>query len=92
MRAKAGAELEALEAELRYALLELKNMSSKSRATSLLEAQADWEKFRDSEATFASLSWEGGSGAPLIYLATKIELTEQRLKALALAKAEIESR
>ena len=88
MRVKAASELEALDAQLHYAVHELAHDLTDARAASLHETQERWFKWRETEAEFAALLFEGGTGAPLLGTARMIELTEQRLRDLALAKAE----
>ena len=88
MRVKAASELEALDAQLHYAVHELAHDLTDKRASSLHKTQERWFRWRETEAEFAALLFEGGTGAPLLGTARMIELTEQRLRDLALAKAE----
>lgn len=88
MATKAGAELDALEGQLKYAIGELAHNMTEARAHQLYKAQDAWEKYRGAEAEFAGLLWEGGTGAQLLRLGRMIDLTEQRLRDIALSKAE----
>ncbi|ASP30049.1 hypothetical protein CHH26_07250 [Qipengyuania flava] len=88
MAIKAGAELDNLNGQLAVAVGELTHELSERRASQLFQAQETWETFRAAEAEYAALLFEGGTGAKLIRLAKMIELTEQRLRELALYQAE----
>ncbi len=53
-----------------------------SQDNQLVNAQLAWIKFRDSECTFASDRYKGGSIAPLVYSRCVETLTIQRTKSL----------
>jgi len=88
MRLKAAEELAMLEAQLSYAVSEFAHDCSEARASALYAAQDAWELFRDADSEVAGLLWEGGTGAPLLAIGRRIELTEQRIKDIRLAQAE----
>jgi uncharacterized protein YecT (DUF1311 family) len=88
---KLSAELEGVEAQLRYAIADLAHVSTASRSDALDHAQVAWEGYRDTEAEFAALLFEGGTGAPLLGTARMVELTERRLSDIRACRAEIES-
>lgn len=85
---KAGAELDNLNGQLNFAIVELAQQHSERRALQLYEAQAKWESYREAESEYAALLLEGGTGANLVGVARMIELTEQRLRDVALHQAD----
>ena len=90
MGAKVSSELAELEGQLEYVLADLAHQCSENRGEALRMAQTAWESYRDREAEFTAMQWEGGTGAPLLGAARKVELTEKRLAELRLARAEID--
>lgn len=89
MRQAFHENLKSLEAQLEDAVADLGAVTSEARAECLKRTQRAWEAFRESEAEFSALLYEGGSGAPLLATARKVELTEQRLAEVKQARAEI---
>lgn len=88
MGLKAREELDGLEGQLNYAVGEFAHECSEAREEALYKAQDAWKTFREAESDLASLLWEGGTGASLLYVGRMIELTEQRIKDIRLAQAE----
>jgi uncharacterized protein YecT (DUF1311 family) len=91
MSYKISVELSAIEGQLDYAVADMASVCTDARADALDAAQKAWEDYRDKEAEFAALLFEGGTGAPLLGASRKIELTELRLGDLRQARAEIEN-
>ncbi len=88
MQLKTAGELSKLDNDLQFAIVEFAQECTETRHHALYDAQEAWESYRKAEASFASLLWEGGTGAPLLGAARMIELTEQRIKDIRLAQAE----
>lgn len=88
MRGRAGARFDVVEAEIAEALAELHMLTRESRRTILEQAQAAWQEFRASEASFAASQYEGGTLAPLIGTLRAIQVSEHRLTELRALVAE----
>jgi uncharacterized protein YecT (DUF1311 family) len=88
MNALAGAEINSLNGQLELAIIRLSQGLSDLRRQQLLDAQEAWEIYRSADADYAALLYEGGTGASLLGAARIIELSEQRLRDLALYEAE----
>lgn len=88
MGIRAQAELEVVEESLSFAVQQFSEECSAARQASLIEAQIAWAEFRDKDSSLASLMFEGGSAASILYIRHKIELTEQRIKDIRLMQAE----
>lgn|GEM_PF-3187937 len=56
----------------------LNTFSSPRQKTTLIQAESDWIKFRDSECTFERLIVEGGTAEPLFEDRCVLELTQAR--------------
>ena len=88
MVATTGAELKAIDAQLEVAVLALSSQHSEARASQLRKSQAAWERFCQADADYASLVFEGGSLARVARVTRLVELSEERLRELALYQAE----
>lgn len=80
--------LDHLLGEIDFAMAEVMQGASPARHGAMRQAHAAWEEFVARESEVAGLRWEGGTGAPLLGLARKIELMETRLNELRIMKAE----
>jgi uncharacterized protein YecT (DUF1311 family) len=86
---KLSCNLRKIEADLEFAIADLHSVCSEARSEALEKAQKAWELFRAREAKFASLLFEGGTGAPILAGGKKIELTERRLNEVRAERDEV---
>jgi uncharacterized protein YecT (DUF1311 family) len=80
--------LDALKVEIEKAMSDLMADASPTRIEAMRQAHQAWEEFAAREGDVAGLLFEGGSGAPILNLASQVQLAETRLNELRLMKAE----
>jgi hypothetical protein len=83
-----SARLDDLKVEIEQAMADLMAGASPARLEAMRQAHAAWEEFVRREGGVAGLLWEGGTGAPVLNLATQVQLAENRLNELRLKKVE----
>lgn len=89
MNQVADADLEIALAELNKVKLQLGWLLLDGELEIYEEANSAWENYAHSQAEFEAVGWEGGSGYPLVYAASKRALVVRRIAEL---KSEIEAR
>lgn len=77
-----SAELKVRDAMLNQTYMQVLNAVPVSRQNQLRTAERAWVAFRDAECSFRMSAEEGGSDAPLVYNACRIQLTNQRTQDL----------
>ncbi len=78
MNACAEQEWRRADTELNATWKELLGHMDRDTKTELRKVQAIWLKFRDAQAAFEVLPWEGGSIVPMIQFGCLKRLTEER--------------
>lgn len=74
--------LEQLDAEIGYLVTAVSHDASVARQSAIEASQAAWLEYRTKESEVAELLWEGGSGAPLLGLSRRVEISEARKQEL----------
>lgn len=82
MKMRLGAQLDAVNAHLKQALIDLELLLDENEGKLLEKAQADWEKHARSEATLSSSAMSGGTLEGVLFLAEMIEQAEKRIEAV----------
>jgi uncharacterized protein YecT (DUF1311 family) len=82
MKMRLGAQLDAVNAQLKQALVDLELLLDENEGQLLEKAQADWEKHARSEATLASSVMSGGTLEGVMFLAEMIDQSGKRIEAV----------
>jgi len=75
---RAARRLEIAKEKMQYAIAGIDSRVGDSESQSLMNSQAEWERYSVSQAEAASSSYQGGSIYPLIYTSELESLTNER--------------
>lgn len=81
-------QLTQLDAEIDFLIASLSNGSTPVRLDAISASHRAWIKFRDKDSQVAALLMEGGTGAPILALSRRVEISEHRRNELQLMVTE----